>query len=207
MWIRAWGPQHHSLFLAGWIESRQELADATPNPFGAQGGTFGPSFAVKPQSELQRYTSDFGLFTADAHNHGSSLEQTRHTLGGGARWQMGAFEVENQQELQPSGWTLSSQHVRPDFDRLQLYAYDTWQVLEPLYLTAGISYDEIKYPINHRDAPFSDDEDRKSQLSPKVGAVWEVTRRTWFRAAYTRSLGGVSFDRELPARTDTGGRV
>jgi outer membrane receptor protein involved in Fe transport len=80
------------------------------------------------------------------------------------------------------------------FDRESLYLYDQWQVWPTLLLSGGVSYDRVRYPENHRFAPFSDEQETRDQVSPKAGLVftpgWEAT----IRAAYFRALGGVSLD-------------
>jgi hypothetical protein len=61
----------------------------------------------------------------------------------------------------------------------------------------GVSYDNIRFPLNYRFAPITDDEDRKDQVSPKAGIVWTPARGTTVRGAYARSLGGVSIDQSF----------
>src|SRR5206468_7311256 len=67
----------------------------------------------------------------------------------------------------------------------------------PLQLNAGLSYDYLRLPLNHRFAPISKGEDSKDQLSPKAGFTWQPLPETTVRFAYTRSLGGVSFDQSV----------
>jgi len=77
------------------------------------------------------------------------------------------------------------------------YGYYQWRLVEPLQLVAGLSYDWLRYPVNFRYAPLSDQEDTKDQWSPKAGIIWTPTGNTAVRGAYTRSLGGVSFDQSF----------
>jgi len=67
-------------------------------------------------------------------------------------------------------------------------------VLAPLRLTAGVAYDALRYPVNFRAAPVSDETDTTDQWSPKAGIVWTPSAHTVVRAAYTRSLSGASID-------------
>ena len=84
-----------------------------------------------------------------------------------------------------------------DFERITGYGYYYWRVLEPLQLTAGVSYDYLRFPVNFRSSPISTGEDSKDQVSPKAGFTWTPARDTAVRFAYTRSLGGVSFDQSV----------
>jgi outer membrane receptor protein involved in Fe transport len=64
------------------------------------------------------------------------------------------------------------QQVAVDFQRLSLYGYEHWRVLDPLLLTAGLAYDDLRYPENHRSSPVSDQEAHQDQVSPKLGVIW-----------------------------------
>src|SRR5262249_23600589 len=77
------------------------------------------------------------------------------------------------------------------------YGYETWQIADPLLVTVGISYDSINYPSNFRFPPVSPGQTTRDQISPKAGLIWTPFRGTAFRASYTRSLGGVSFDQSF----------
>jgi hypothetical protein len=66
-----------------------------------------------------------------------------------------------------------------------------------LMLVGGISYDRVAYPENYRFAPVSPVESTVDQVSPKAGLIWTPARQTTVRAAYTRSLGGVSLDQSI----------
>src|SRR6185436_4146190 len=77
------------------------------------------------------------------------------------------------------------------------YGYAQWQVFNPLWLYGGLTYDYLRYPENHRFAPLLDDEATRGQLSPKGGVLWKVTSNSTVRAAYVRSLTGVSLDQSV----------
>src|SRR6185503_17836799 len=81
-----------------------------------------------------------------------------------------------------------------DLQRISIYGYEQWQILDSLRLTAGVSYDKLDYPENIDISPIVDDETSKEQFSPKAGIVWQPFKDTYLRGAYTRSLGGVFFD-------------
>lgn len=175
-WHRAWSPEHHSLFLAGWVEGESA---------GYNVPTYEPMI-------LREQRSDAALFTSEAQH---IWAPEGHTIVAGVRWQAGSFEVSNVEESPLV--VMRNQQYRPDFERFQIYGYETWEVRDRVHLTAGLSYDRIEFPINHAEPPLRDGEDWRSKVSPKVGAIWEVLPRTWLRAAYTRSLGGVSYDQSF----------
>jgi outer membrane receptor protein involved in Fe transport len=69
--------------------------------------------------------------------------------------------------------------------------------VEPLLLIGGVSYDWVRFPVNHRFGPVSDVENHRDQVSPKAGFVWTPLANTTVRGAYARVLGGVSFDQSF----------
>jgi tetratricopeptide (TPR) repeat protein len=118
-------------------------------------------------------------------------QQEKHVVVFGARFQTGTFDT--QSALDP----VPLQSELTDFQRITGYGYYLWRVLEPLQLTAGVSYDSLHFPANFRSPPVSTAEDSKDQVSPKAGFIWTPARDTMVRFAYTRSLGGVSFDQSV----------
>jgi hypothetical protein len=63
-----------------------------------------------------------------------------------------------------------------------------------LWLTAGLAYDDMTYPENFRQIPVSTGHADASRLGPKGALVWSPCEEATVRAAYSRSLGGVSLD-------------
>ena len=84
-----------------------------------------------------------------------------------------------------------------DLWRLSAYGYVTWNLLDSLRLSAGLTYDRLHYPDNVDTAPVNALEREDDKISPKVGIEWSPADRTHIRAAYTRSLGGVFFDNSV----------
>jgi hypothetical protein len=85
-------------------------------------------------------------------------------------------------------------HQDSSMDRIAVYLYDTVEVLPQCYLTAGVSYDRLRYPENLRNTPVSVHETERDQVSPKAGLQWTPFSRVTLRAAYAQSLTGVSFE-------------
>jgi len=88
----------------------------------------------------------------------------------------------------------ASQTFASEIQRISGYVYHNWQVLEPLVLSAGLTYDDLTYPANFEDPPLGLGENSRTQLSPKAGFTWQVSKRTALRGLYSQSLGGVFFD-------------
>ena len=89
---------------------------------------------------------------------------------------------------------IADQNIATDFHHLKLYGYHDWQIADPLKLSVGIAYDSLHKPSVVDAAPFNDQTDSTSQLSPKAGLIWTPTPDTVVRAAYTRSLSGFISD-------------
>ena len=129
-----------------------------------------------------------------------------HTLVGGGRFQSGTFETQSLlQHLPPNLAGSSSLFLDPperqnfsvDFERINLYFYETWKVTPWLSLTGGVTYDHLIYPENFRSAPISDREKRLEQTSPKAGFILQPHSSLTLRGAYTRGISGVSFDESI----------
>jgi outer membrane receptor protein involved in Fe transport len=63
-----------------------------------------------------------------------------------------------------------------------------------LFLTAGLSYDRVTFPANHRNTPISSGKETKDLFGPKAALVYSPSDWLTMRGAYARSLGGVSLD-------------
>jgi outer membrane receptor protein involved in Fe transport len=140
-----------------------------------------------------RFESDFQAWTAELQQ---ITQVSHHTLIFGGRFQDGDIETRAMEERRifPPSEFKSTQNVRSDLTRLSLYGYDQWQLLDTVWLTGGLSYDQLRYPRNNDAPPVSAETDTTDQISPKAGLIWQPGSSTTMRAAYTRSLGGVFYD-------------
>ena len=144
------------------------------------------------------------LFSSDYHStlkaYSAELQQIfqshQHTVIVGGRYQAGWNETESELDRVLQG-TVTDQHIDTDLSRVSLYAYEHWQILEPLRLSAGVSYDHLTYPRNIDTAPITTGEDSKHQVSPKAGLIYTPAKDTRLRAMYSQSLGGVFFDNSI----------
>ena len=85
----------------------------------------------------------------------------------------------------------SSQSMDSDFTRFTAYGYYQIKLFDQLRLTAGGTFDDMRYPQNSANTPTTDREARRNKLSPKLGIDWTPNNQTRLRAAYTRSAAGL----------------
>jgi hypothetical protein len=182
-----WGPGVHTLVLAGRLQDEFELTDTngigiitTKNPSDQIVGVAQRAADIQYQSDLVAYSAEVQQI----------LQSARQTLVLGARYQTGDIDTDSFiDRSRPVNQTVSL-----SLDRITAYGYYTLQVADPLQLTAGLSYDYLKYPENNEIPPVSGEETHKDQISPKAGFRWMPFDDTTFRGVYTRSLGGVFYD-------------
>lgn len=203
-----WNPQNHTLVLGAFLDDTLKLADRGVTNvvlIETPAGAVIPSFFPINFAHDYSYQSTLRIGSAEVQHAWQSANGRFSTIVGG-RFQFGEFMTEDTL-ANPAGLPfyppilytnpLVRQDVESDFDRESVYAYQNGQVLDSLWLTAGLSYDRIRYPINHRFPPVADAEGTRDQVSPKVGFVWSPGPWTHVRGSYTRSLGGVSFDQSF----------
>ena len=128
-------------------------------------------------------------------------ESPAHNTIVGTRIQYGQFHTTVQQDTPiPVASAFLDPIPQEDFisifRRISFYGYHQWQILEPLQLIGGVTYDRITYPQNFQSAPISGDEKTANQVSPKAGFIWTPLDKTTVHFAYTRSLGGASLDQD-----------
>ena len=203
-----WAPGVHTLFLAGRLQDQQSVTDPNYRPLvfvrtnglGPAGvGPFPPTGAFSPPATFdQDYRSELNIYTAEAQQ---IFQSERHSTVLGGRWQGGDFDTRS--VLTPLFFIGAfaagnpPQQFGTDFERINFYGYHSWRLFQPLTLVGGVSYDRLRYPENFRFAPVSPNERTTDKVSPKAGLVWTPADSTTVRAAWTRSLGGVSFDQSF----------
>lgn len=206
---REWSPGSHTLFLAGRLDDTFTLEDhtvANSSPAVLFNRTFVIPFTTTTNRSLRTvpnltsldYHSEIEAYSAELQH----IWQTpRQTLVVGGRYQAGwvdaSNDLEHQPLLTPNPTNLFSRDVETELDRISVYGYETWQIVDSVHLTAGISYDHLSYPRNVDTSPIQDGETSQDQFSPKAGLIWSPTKDTHLRAYYAQSLGGVFFDSSL----------
>ena len=210
-----WSPESHTIFLGGKLQDTLRVNDPEQ---------FVPLFARNTNGQVVLVSSAMvvgGPASTNFHYHsefdGYSGELQQIWKPGpvtfivGSRLQTGTFDTRTDFRSPPTplaasnfvtavafeGPSTNSHRFEEDFDRITGYAYANWQILDSLLLSAGIAYDRIEFPENFRYPPLSTGQETKDQVSPKAGLIWTPLPYTTVRAAYTRSLAGVTFDQSF----------
>jgi Tfp pilus assembly protein PilF len=207
---RQWAPGVHTLFAFARLVNDQQVSDKKVNQVLLATNSAGQAtniynyiidpFGVDQGGLDLQYHSQFEIYSFEWNQ---IFQRAQHTDILGARYQTGDFTTRNLLDnVTPSnppfttafGDPAAKAKITENFDRLSFYGYHTWAPVDMLYLTAGLAYDRMTYPENYRDPPISPGTDRREQLSPKAAIVWHPVPALTLRGAYTKSLGGVSFD-------------
>ena len=196
---REWAPGVDTVLLGGRLQNDQTISDldvtnyvVVRDPANAVRFLGSTGFDESYQSRFDIYTGELNQIFRGGH----------HTLVLGGRLQTGTFTTHDQVLLASGAGSLTNFFPKPpaddevfaDFERVTGYAYWTWEVLPHLLVTPGVAYDWLRYPQNFRHPPIAPGEQETDQISPKAAVVWSPFSEVTFRGAYTRSLGGVSFD-------------
>ena len=193
---REWQPGSHTLVLLGRLDDTLRLrnSEAASLVLKQKGGQTQP-FALGPfgldyERQLEAYSAEV-----------QQIWQTgRHTFIAGGRYQAGWPEVRSTFTPPPHPWFSPAplvQNLQTELERGSLYFYDQWQLLDPLRLEAGVSYDRLDYPVNVEWPPYQSGQLTAQQVSPKLGLDWQLATNTHLYAAWTRSLGGAYYDNSL----------
>lgn len=214
---REWAPGSRTLFLFSRLHDNLEVENGQqPVLFVAQNGS---SITATPYPGLPSttlgYRSDFEAYSFELQHilkfTGPAIGGPGdHSVVGGGLCQFGWFDTlaqlgsartlfANNARTSSVAFATSPQtaEFKPDFSRYSLYGYYNWQVEPRVLLSVGVSYDQLHHPLNFRYPPISGAEETTDQVSPKGGLTLHLTRDTTLRGAYTRSLGGVSFDQSF----------
>ncbi|MBI2927128.1 MAG: FecR domain-containing protein [Verrucomicrobia bacterium] len=200
-----WSPGVHTLFLAGRLNDTLTRDDRNAPIRVFSVATNGVVSRVNDYSQpLVRRPNDLAFRTElEAYSVDAQQvwKQSGHTVIAGGRYQTGSSDTRSHLSREPNTdfpvflQTLDlDQENTTDLRRGSVYGYYSWQALDALQLTAGVSYDTLRFPRNIDIAPITDGELDKSQVSPKAGILWTPWKDGAFRGSYTRSLGGVFYD-------------
>lgn len=184
---REWSPGNHTLFLAGWLNDAFELDDSAGTVLITTRNASNNIVRVDQRLAPIDYDSDLEAWSFELQQ---IYQKTAHTMVVGGRFQTGDIDTES--FIQRG--TGIDQAIQPELNRASAYAYYTWQIVESLAVTAGVSFDHLEYPVNNEIVPVADGETSTDQWSPKAGLRWQPFDSTTLRANYTRSLGGVFYD-------------
>lgn len=197
-----WAPGHHTLVLASRIEGDLNVRDG--QAFGFLTRRVGDELDLLHLNPfMQRYDSKFAI-------HGAEIQQLwRHdpiSIVAGVKGQSGEFDTDNRHGLTGndpydfiafSSTDPTPQSSEARFERETAYAYAHWQALDSLQFIGGVAYDRLTYPANYRYAPVANGTDSTDDWLPKAGFIWQAAKDSAVRFAWTRSLGGASFDQSF----------
>ena len=203
-WHREWSPSSHTLALFGRFDDTIEIDEPSAgglNWLRRNLNVFTDIYSERyanPRLFSLKYRSQLEAYSGELQH---IFQLPKHTIIAGVRYQAGWSETDARLERNPGGGPSSITRVPTSagtsLDRFSIYAYENWQILDNLRLTAGLSYDRLNYPDNIDVPPITGGQESKDQVSPKVGLAWEPFKDTRLRAAWTRSLGGVFFDQSV----------
>ncbi len=199
---REWTPGVHTLLLGGRLVNDQHYSDEGRDQtlLALDATTAGVTNVFSLPMNVD-YRSEFEIYSFEANQ---IIQRERHTDVLGARYQTGHFDTQDRLTLDPASVFGPYFNSPPagaltdePFERIAAYGYHTWEMIDRVFLTAGISYDRVTYPDNFRVSPISAGHSTRDRLSPKVSLIWRPRSEVTFRGAYLRSLGGVSYDESV----------
>jgi Tfp pilus assembly protein PilF len=196
-WHHEWSPSVHTLVLGGRLENEQYFSDRGAPQLLLFQDASGGFYDYDKQPFDINYHNQLEIYTAEVNQ---LLRWDRVTLSAGARYQSGTFSTQtiltNPPGLVPFFFAnaFDTTNASANFERITGYGYLTVEPLEQVWLTGGLAYDELTYPLNYRYPPIAPGEADRSLLGPKAAAVWQPIPRATLRGAFSRSLGGVSLD-------------
>ncbi len=195
-WHREWAPGVRTLALVGRLEDEFALRQEDvwiPTVLRDAGGPFEVTVPAASEFGTQEQ-SKFVAYTGELQN---VVQWSAHTVIAGARFQTG--ETKTRFDLAgpastPFAYEDGRNLARGDLRRFSLYAYDHWQVLARLWLTPGVTYDQVRVPANSDLPPVRTRLVDRELVSPKVALTWTPHSHLTMRGAYARSLGGLIYD-------------
>lgn len=193
-WHRAWSPANHTLLLVSRLTDSFELRDDGVDVFHLQPNVGNATRLSTPAGGFgARLNSDFTLYSAEVQQ---IWQSAAHTVVAGGRVQSGTIDSDAVLSRTLTGG-ISSEQTDESLRRANGYLYYHWQILEPLRLIGGFSYDHLTFPRNTDFLPLSAGDESTELLAPKAGFVFTPWQGAAVRGAYTRSLGGLFFDNSV----------
>lgn len=193
-----WNPENHSLLLFGRFDETERIRDSNIDPIRVDttGDLGSDRFYTWDRSTLR----ETELYHLEAQH---IWQRYDHRLVLGGRYQSGDFggtSLLTPINRPPATSALPSavnQPIGAGLERATGYLYYSWDLVDRLQLTGGVTYDYLKSPINIDLPPVAGGERTLNQVSPKAGLIWSPRDDTHVRFAYTQSLGGVLADQSF----------
>ena len=189
-----WTPDIQTLVLGGYLQDQQRFSNNNSPLFALQtnGTQIAQSgkvpFNIQQQTRFEVLTLELNQIVQNEHGH----------LVAGGKIQSGNFRTSDQ--LVPL--QLQAYFVPPDpapessdpFQRYSAYSYYTRELFPDLSITAGLSYEWMRFPSNFRNPPVDSGTTGRGQFNPKAALVWSPAKEVTFRGIYARGLSGLSYD-------------
>lgn len=201
IWRHDWSPRHHTLAAFGRLENQQRFTDEQAGQTVLVRNQAGELLSPQVQPLDVDSRGELAIWTGEL-NQLAQFEH--HTLVAGARVQSGEFESADLLTGNPlrspvfgdrtGQGVFHRSAITEAFQRMTLYAYDTWHPTDGLALTAGLAWEEMEFPANFRHPPLENASAHRARLLPKLGLVWSPVEAVTFRGMFSQSLGGVSLD-------------
>lgn len=196
-----WSPASHTLVLLGRLQDDLSVTNPLQNTVALGKDVDGNLLGLLPFEARQDYRSELEIYTAEVQQ---IVQASQFTTVVGAGIQDGDFATRNVQEnfrddlldLFPSP-VIADQQLSTRFQRVSLYGYEQWQLVNTLRLVGGLSYERLVTPENYRFGPISPGTETHSHVLPKAGLIWTPRADTVLRAAYSESVAGASFDQSV----------
>ena len=206
-WHHEWSPGNHTLFLVSRLQDNFSLHDGNKDFIFLQTSIFGNNILAVQNGPLTPFPTGNGPLISDLKStftlYSMDLQQAWETektsLIAGGRWQTGSDETRSRlTDFLGSGPNLvTDQNLKGSLNRGDVYAYGAWQLTGHLRAMGGVEYSHIEFPKNLDLPPISSGESERNLVSPKLGLLFQPWERGLFRAAWTRSLGGLFFDNSV----------
>ena len=195
---RQWSPGNDTLFLYRYLHDTYNFTDP---------GFYIQSFIINNGSLASYPIVPYPVAYQDSQSlnslelqHIFQTDTQRLILG--ARYQNESHDTANNvglpqaviNNLPPGSINPVSANLHSEFERFTAYANYQLRLFDTLRLTAGATYDQVRFPTDIAQAPILPGEESRERVSPKLGLDWTPWERTRFRLAYTRSVGGLFND-------------
>lgn len=190
-----WSPGVRTLALGGRFINEQAFTDLAARQLVASPAP--AAFSPFPAEYDLDYRSAFEIWSAEVQQ---IFQRARHTDIWGARFQRGEFNATSRLTASPSNGFPGGSFVTQgngDLERITLYAYHNWELLDDLLLTGGVAHDRLTWPVNFRRSPVASGEVEKHIWLPKAALIYHPHPEFVARVAAARTLGGVSYDESI----------
>jgi Tfp pilus assembly protein PilF len=192
-----WQPGHHSLFLFARLHDRANSYTPSIIERMIRRNAADTITGVTPVGMEQRWEDELNGYSFD-YQHVFQTERHNTLLGG--RYQFAELDSQSQLVASPPASLLlpvTASAYRPDFKRGDLYAYHYWNIVDPLTIVGGVSFQYLQSPNNPWYPPVADGEEIHRHIAPRAGFLWQPFKTTLVRGAFSQNMSGMSMDQSF----------